>query len=274
MPPSASSSSSILSLCLLLVHTITAAAKATRYPPGVKPPQLEFDLMNIKTPQLVGIVFGVLVFSLTIMSVIMLLYKSGTLSRFQSEIQSGAPLKVNLGDKTSVTPQNSSQPELYDHLIEATQQLPINPHVPLLKGKLIELREYNESSDLEHLLQASNGEACFHESAYDPIRIWGWLPNFIDPFPSRDGATLAKCLKNSSAAHCTHLVIVDPTLQKAVGMLSLVDNSTTNLTIRIGMKFPHVLFLFMLVVRNLVLTCYFFVSREFVVNSCLPRHQV
>jgi hypothetical protein len=233
----ASPSSRLCTFCIVLVNQfLTAAdAKATRYPEGVKPPQFEFDVFNIKTPQLIGIVFGVLVFSVTIMSVVMLLYKSGTLSRFQSEIQSGTPLKVNLGDKTSVTPQTSTQPELYDHLIEATQQLPLTLRIPPLKGKLIELREYDEGRDLDHLLEASSGQACFHESAYDPSRIWGWLPNFPHAFPSQDRATLAACLKSDGAAErTTHLVIVDPTLKRAVGMLSLVDNSTKNLTVRIG----------------------------------------
>lgn len=226
---------SLVTSCTLILHqAITSDARATRYPQGVKPPQFEFDIFNIKTPQLIGIVFGVLVFTLTIMSVVMLLYKSGTLSRFQSELQSGAPLRVNLGAKTSVTPQTSSQPELYDHLIEATGQLPLTVGVPLLKGKLIELREYYESRDLDHLLEASNGQACFHESSYDPNRIWGWLPNFVSSFPSQNRDTLAKCLARSKEEHETHLVIIDPTLKRAVGMLSLVDNSTKNLSVRIG----------------------------------------
>lgn len=223
-----------MALWTVLFSQFVASEAKTRYPPGVKPPQFEFDIFNIKTPQLIGIVFGVLVFSLTIMSVIMLLYKSGTLSRFQSEIQTGAPMKVSLGTKTSVTPQTSALPELYDHLIEASLHLPPTLPVPALKGKLIELREYREAQDLDALLEASCGDACFHESAYDPSRIWGWLPNFSDDQPSKDSATLAKCLKNSPNEHSTHLVIVDPTLQRAVGMLSLVDNSTKNLTIRIG----------------------------------------
>eukprot|EP00603_Paraphysomonas_imperforata_P013675 CAMPEP_0114450412 /NCGR_PEP_ID=MMETSP0104-20121206/446_1 /TAXON_ID=37642 ORGANISM="Paraphysomonas imperforata, Strain PA2" /NCGR_SAMPLE_ID=MMETSP0104 /ASSEMBLY_ACC=CAM_ASM_000202 /LENGTH=378 /DNA_ID=CAMNT_0001622551 /DNA_START=1 /DNA_END=1137 /DNA_ORIENTATION=+ len=245
-----SSQLSPFAFCIvILTQAITSDAKATRYPPGVKPPQFEFDVFNIKTPQFIGIVFGVLVFTLTIMTVVMLMYKSGTLSRFQSEIQSGAPLRINLGDKTSVTPQTSSQPELYDHLIEATEQLPLTLRVPLLKGKLIELREYDENLDLDHLLEASNGQACFHESSYDPSRIWGWLPNFSSSLPSQDRATLAKCLASSKEEHHSHLVIVDPTLKRAVGMLSLVDNSTKNLSVRIenlwltpayqGKKFGH-----------------------------------
>ena len=188
-------SSSFVSLCIVLAsQCIFSEGKATRYPQGVKPPQFEFDVLNIKTPQKIGIFFGVLVFSLTIMSVVMLLYKSGSLSRFQSEIQSGAPLRVNLGSKTSVTPQTSTQPELYDHLIAATTALPRTLSVPPFKGKFIELREYNASSDLSHLYEASNGEARFHESAYDPLRIWGWLPNFAEAYPSQDRATLGRCL--------------------------------------------------------------------------------
>ena len=224
---------SFSSFFIIFIQCMLTEAK-TRYPPGVKPPQIEFDIFNIKTPQLIGIIFGVLVFTLTIGSVVMLLYKSGTLSRFQSEIQSGKPLKINLGSKTSVTPQTSGQPELYDHLIEASQTLPASLTFPLIKGKYIQLRQYDEKTDLTHLYEASNGDACFHESAYDPLRLWGWLPNFEDEIPSRDLETLRRCLRCEIDKNSTHLVIVDPTLQKAVGMLSLIKNSPSNLSIQIG----------------------------------------
>lgn len=231
---------SFLPLCMVLFHSSFSEAR-TRYPQGVKPPQFEFDVFNIKTPQMIGIVFGMLVFSLTIMSVAMLLYKSGTLSRFLSEIQSGTPLKISqLGSAASTIPQTSTQPELYDHLISATHSLPLTPSMPLLKGKLIHLREYCAGTDLCALHEVGSGRACFHESAFSPQRVFGWLPDFAPALASQsesefefiEKAALGSCLERVSGSQ--HFVVLDPTLGRAIGMLSLVDNCTRDLTIRIG----------------------------------------
>lgn len=180
---------------------------------------------------------------------VMLLYKSGTLSRFRSEVQSGAPFKVDLRSKGSTTPQLADQPELYDHLIEATKKLQKVIDFPSRKGKLVELRQYDANLDLKDLYDASNGNACFHESSYDPQRIWGWIPNFPDSLPCRDKETLSMCLQSVSDKNGSHLVILDPVLKKTVGMLSLINNSPENLTIQIenlwltpsyqGTKFAH-----------------------------------
>jgi hypothetical protein len=53
-------------------------------------PALAFDVLRIKTPQLVGIVAGCVVFAVTILTVLYLLYASGAIDGFLAEMQAGA----------------------------------------------------------------------------------------------------------------------------------------------------------------------------------------
>eukprot|EP01041_Mallomonas_annulata_P003185 gene3185-6282_t len=207
----------------------------------------------IKLPQLFGIIAGCLVFTVTIVSVVILLFRSGTFSRLQAEIQSGQPINFNLNGSSHL----SSFPELYDSLILASQTLPITPNPPKLSGKLIQLRLY-EDGDLDIIYDACNGRAQYHESAYDPDRIWGWIDitneeststtSIDNPWLSKDLFKKWIQMKCSDKASC-HMVILDPKLQKPVGMIRLSMNSPRNLSINLdwiwitpayqGEKFGH-----------------------------------
>jgi hypothetical protein len=203
-----------------------AYVSAARPPP---PSSYSFDIYHIKTPQLLGIIFGIIVFTLTVTSVAVLLYKSGTFDRLQSEMASGEGIKIP--KIRAVAPQVSELPELYDNLLEASNTLPLKLNVPYQKGKGIGVRSLVEK-DLAGLFAAGNGTAIFSESAYDPERIWGWLPNFSSDAPYSDLETFRSCMKED--ADSSHIAIVDPVLDRVVGMASLIKNSPKNLSIQIG----------------------------------------
>lgn len=163
---------------------------------------------------------------------------------------------------SDVSPQLATQPELYDHLISASRTLPLRPDpTPApLRGKRILLRPFEPASDIPLLLEASNGTARFGESAYDPARLWGWMDDMLlntsaEDKKSREKTSQVEESTTSSSSfrwqshsaetflsayndkityNGRHMVIVDIILMKPVGMLSLLDNSPKNLTIRIG----------------------------------------
>ena len=137
-------------------------------------PVLSLSFTHIKTPQLIGIIAGCLVFTATISAVVLLLYQSGTLSRFRDEMMSGTPLSLKTDKKEEIAPQSSMLPELYEHLLIAASTLPLQPIIPELKGERLLLRKM-EATDIPLLLSASNGSALYGESAYNPARIWGWI---------------------------------------------------------------------------------------------------
>lgn len=244
--------------------------------------QLTKDLaLSIKAPQLVGIVCGVVVFSVTIIVVVYLLFKSGSMERFLAEMQqSGRNASVpagkqahsagsGSGDKTRASPpQYDTRPELYEHLLEATKTLPLQPCPPpgALIGRDLELRLLRVDEDTPDLLAASDGSPMFHESAYDPVaRVWGWLnlspPSVCvglddegqGPGQEPQGGEKALGIEKASdepdwpyasarafqryfaqpPANGCHLVIRDATVGRTVGMVSLVDNQPANLSIRI-----------------------------------------
>lgn len=151
--------------------------------------QLTEDLaLSIKAPQLVGIICGVIVFSITIAVVVYLLFRSGSMARFMEEMQQSDRNATVPGSATGSSaskaqaragthpPQYDTRPELYEHLLEATKTLPLQPSPPSLPGRSIEVRPLQLAVDMPHLLAASDGSPIFHESAYDPVaRVWGWL---------------------------------------------------------------------------------------------------
>ncbi|CAE7604668.1 unnamed protein product, partial [Symbiodinium microadriaticum] len=224
MPLSSSSSSSLVMVLLLSSLQFVSVLGDRREPPAFK-----FDVYNIKTPQLIGIIVGCIVFSATLTSVVVMLHKSGTFDRLKSEISSGEGLKVPKA--RLISPQISQQPELYDSLVEAANSLPLKLVVPILKEKSIVVRSLADE-DLPALFAAGNGDAFFTESAYDPERLWGWLPNFTSPCPYSDLDTFKKCMEEKS--NCRNVAIVDADVDRVVGMASLVSNSPKNLSIQIG----------------------------------------
>lgn len=196
----------------------------------------------IKTPQLIGIICGVLVFLVTITAVILLLIKSGTFSRFVAEMKEGTsppPVQTSLHSKQF--------PELYDHLLEARSTLPLVLIIPPLKGQRVSVKPLNASNfqrDIEKLIEVSDGRAIFGESAYDPSRIWGWfilqqedkeeeesdfsLPDLSSLFSSSHSDT-------SMHHHLTPLMIIDNELDAPVGMLCLAHNQPAHLSIQLDL---------------------------------------
>lgn len=220
---------------ILIVIANFAYARSSTLPPQ---PEFKFDIYNIKTPQLLGIIFGCIVFTMTISSVVYLLYASGTFKRLQQELSTGQPLMS--GGKSKEPPQVFDQPELYDHLIMASSKLPQKIVIGSLKSKLITVHEISHS-DISGLFDVGNGSAQFHESSYEPERLWGWLAEFSNnirdngpnyrPYISLEVFT--DCILKSPA-DTTHCCLVDIKLNKIIGMISLIHNNPRHLSIQIG----------------------------------------
>jgi hypothetical protein len=200
-------------------------------------------LLHIKTPQLIGIVAGCVVFTITIAVVIYLLVASGTLQRAIEEIQTGKPIENK--EKKSRPDEIENVPELYEHLLKASVTLPSVPAVPELQSTKIVVRPMKDT-DVPNLVAASDGSALFGESSYDPLRIWRWLPDANiaaelhgGQHPSDSEEIFAKVFPScpQTGADFIHLAIVDRIVKKPIGMLSVVDNNVKNLSARIGWYF-------------------------------------
>lgn len=220
--------------------------------------------IEVKTPQLIGIILGCIVFTTTITVVIYLLFKSGTIAGFLEEMRTGKSPKPS---SQAPPPQIDTRPELYDYLLEAARTLPLQPSPPCLEGKTVTVRQFDTSKDAAVLFQSSNGSPQYHESAYDPIaRIWGWID--LDDDARVAAAAVATPSSQSHESPATsieshapkpqkrlwpcdslesfskyfgrplpagkHLVLVDAILKRQIGMMSLLDNSPKNLSVRIG----------------------------------------
>jgi hypothetical protein len=160
------------------------------------------------------------------------MYASGSFAKLAEEMSSNqTPAPSNKG-KVEVVPQFSSQPELYEELLRARKSLPTRPQPPSLAGNAITVRVYNHQLDNAEVVAISDGRAIFHESAYNPARLAGWL----DLGDDSAAATLTSSLTADPTipTNGCHMCIVDKELKKIIGMLSLVDNSPRNLSIRIG----------------------------------------
>lgn len=193
------------------------------------PSYLQLDFLHIKTPQLIGIIAGCVVFTVTIGTVLYLLYASGTLTRALAEIATDP----KGGRKAAPSsPQFTAEPMLYDHLLAARSKIPLLLNVPLLAGKQVLLRML-AAADLDEAFQASCGQAVFHESAYDPQRIWGWSGADSVRGPWTSPQAFATHLQQSAGSGA-QLVVVDKEFKRIIGMICLVDNHPADLTIRIG----------------------------------------
>lgn len=256
-------------------------------------PEFEFHL-EIKTPQLIGIVAGVVVFTVTVGSVVYLLVQSGSWSKFVEEMQSGKPLVVHEATNGNSNRQAGKllkdYPKLYDHLVEASNKLPpviANVHiesdrlivrnVDLSNGRSTKRPSYSRQrgkpkegrfNDIDELFMACNGSAVYHESSYDPMRLWMWHesgrvvpnPNAVVPttmeevplvgedvidFPIGSREEFAEFLRGRCSSVCacgggavsapvSVLCIVDREFGRPVGMVDLVSNSPRNLTVQLG----------------------------------------
>jgi hypothetical protein len=212
-------------------------------------------LLTIKFPQLIGIIAGCAVFTITISVVLYLLYASGSFSKLAQELRDG-DISLSEKIKSNVSPQFSSQPELYDDLLQARRLLPIEPAIGPCSGKRVTIRKLNSAGgDLAQLVEAGDGRALFGESDYDPSRIWGWLNMEIYLKGKTKNKAIAglvwKYIAGEYVAYLEEasgsassvvslppvnatLVVVDVVVQKVVGMLLITDNCPHNLSARLG----------------------------------------
>lgn len=230
----------IIFSCILLASLLheSVAARPTM-------PELKIDFTHIQTPQLIGIIFGCIVFTVTIGTVIYLLYASGTLTRAWSEIvqdaqggQIGGPKNVQRDERVNSPFQQ--QPELYDHLIQAKATLPVKLPLRRVESEHILVRELQDA-DVDLLFQACNGSPQYHESAYEPIRIWAWADWTINTsssnsskYPWSSAQALKKYLSSYSDSNYIHIVLVEKVYNKPIGLVSLTNNSPKSLSITIG----------------------------------------
>ena len=195
---------------------------------------------GIKRPQMIGIIAGCIVFSLTIMTVVVLLFKSGTMQGFFEQMKREAD-EVKAGEKDGRPPDDFDEgetPELYDELMEATKTLPLEPCLPgHLKARTVRCRSLIVDKDSEKVSKFCDGSARFHASAYNARSIWKRLS--FDQVPGTDigegeeGVDTFKRCYGANLSKGVHVVVEDEELSEPVGMLSLVDNDPRNLTIRI-----------------------------------------
>ena len=233
-------------------------------------PALLNIILTIKTPQLIGIIAGIIVFHTTVITVILLLYYSGTFSRLKDELSSNSEIS-----KSPDSPQFQLIPQLYDHLLQASDSLPVKPNAPSFIGRKVILKPLVEEY-IADLILASNGSALYSHGAYDPYRIWGWFGefNFADkPYsqglPSLSDAanidaegnsvslsdmqfkkhyTTESCITNSQ-----HIAIFDPVIRKPIGMLSLLSNDPKNLSIKIGKLYYWFVYILLFKYRDIVI---------------------
>lgn len=191
----------------------------------------------IKTPQLIGIIAGVIVFIVTISVVFYLLYASGSFAKLIEELQSDHKPKAK---KAEITPQFHDQPQLYDELLSARKALTAGLQPIVLSGQKVAVRKW-AFHDITDVHSVCDGRAAFNESAYELARIWGWLD--VETTHCKQGElTSGKVWHmlqtfNNDDSGSFHLTILDVELLKAIGMVTLTGNCPHNLSIRIGKKF-------------------------------------
>lgn len=230
----------------LVLLSILVSIEVSGAPPrDMVMPRLEFDLYHIKTPQLIGIIIGIIVFTTTIGVVIYLLHASGTLTNAWKEIVVDAKnaATVNFRGITQITSPFHSQPELYDHLLAAKENLPKRFDVGIITGKSVTLRLIVSNNDFQLLFEASNGSAQYHESAYDLAKVWGWQDVDISSCIGRDNSvnqpwSSVTSFKNWIALQeeegVAHIVIEDNEYRKPIGLISVSNHRVRNLSINIG----------------------------------------
>lgn len=234
---------------------VSGASRTLAAPPrDLAMPPLRLDFTHIKTPQLIGIIAGTVVFVVTISVVIYLLYASGTLGRAWGELVADTKqgsVTISLSDngqkKKSITSPFITQAELYDHLLEARNKLPKKLDIPDLVAKHVVIRKYSRDKDAKVLFEASNGTPQYHESAYDLARIWGWEDVDInkDTPPTKTTGSPTRPWESQEAFEhflsqqeehlsALHLVIEEKEYKKPIGIITLTKNDIPNLSVHIG----------------------------------------
>jgi hypothetical protein len=215
-------------------------------PRDILMPPMQLDFYNIKTPQLLGIIAGAIVFFITIAIVIYLLYASGTLGNAWREIvidaKNGVATGLSSKSKTRITSPFSSQPELYDHLLHAKATLSKNINIGEIKGNYATIRNVALKKDSQWLFEASNGSPQYHESAYDLARVWGWHDVDISlggsnssnqPWVSKE--SFEKWVSEQEQDGRIHIVLEENEYKKPIGLITLSNHSVQNLSLNIGM---------------------------------------
>ncbi len=200
---------------------------------------MDFTKFGIKRPQMIGIIAGCIVFSLTVLTVIALLFKSGTMQGFLDQMKREAEQskKGEKDEQDDGAYDMEDTPELYDELIEASKTLPRQPCIPnCLQVGTVRCRPLDMEGDSENVSKFCDGSAKFHASAYDARSIWKHLSfghvEGIDQGKVGGVDTFRRCY-GAELRDGVHVVIEDKDLAEPIGMLSLVDNDPRNLSIRI-----------------------------------------
>jgi hypothetical protein len=228
----------------VLVLTCAQAVVAEPAAVNVPPKHYNFDPRSLKGPQMLGIIFGFVVFTATITTVIVLLFKSGSWKKFLEEVSSGAPITwppSGQPAKASVVPKLSTYPELYDNLLQAAKALPKIVDIGVIDAENITLRAV-QKSDLEGLFEASSGKPLYDESAYDPLRIWGWAnkDSLVDSGAVKEVESSPYSSIEAFTSYVNHrgpltqVCIEHAVYKKPIGMISLSNNIPKYLSIEIG----------------------------------------
>ena len=186
---------------------------------------LPTSLVDIKTPQLIGIILGALTFFITIISVLLLLYHSGSIDRLKNELLDGNRKNDDADTVTDHMDVNS----LLDELIIASKTLPKRPEPNLMLGHRVYLKVY-KATERDGCLAACDGRAIYGGCAYNPVRLFAWF-NYPDSLPVEK---LFSKLYDNDDDRSIHLIIVDQQSRQSIGMISVLDNQPADLTIRIG----------------------------------------
>jgi len=209
---------------------------------------------GIKAPQLIGIICGCAVFTVTIFTVVVLLIKSNTIKGFLDEVRGmrgGASLSSTLdnGSSGGGSSDQRADPslmrqgvaELFDCLLRVREVLPTRLRVPTRQGEEVGIRPLS-GADVDKLSSASNGSAIFDGSAYPLSQIWYWLELGVGTGAggediSEGSAALFQTLllkESAQGERTTNVVIFDVVLDTPVGMLQLTNNSPENLTLEVS----------------------------------------
>eukprot|EP01035_Chromulina_nebulosa_P017152 gene17152-22666_t len=90
--------------------------------------------------------------------------------------------------------------------------------------------DVQDNKFINELFIASNGSPLFSESAYPPIKLWG----FVDVLDQKPWESLEQFKSYYDQDHQkSHIIIIDNELIKPIGILSLWNNEINNLTIQI-----------------------------------------
>jgi len=229
---------------------------------------LSIPFPSIKRPQLIGICIGVGVFVVSLIVVLYLLIASGTLEGAIKELQNGGSEKKkgdrDLEEYSKLLSDQDPRPVLLDSILKASENISMRPRFPeeirIEGSSCVLLRVLNDKHDTDYqdLVNASNGSAIFHEPEYNVQRIWKWITlespsvNEIqgncDSNKQRDSAYTYSSVRDDEKPYSSlnsfkkwfavppqnglHIAIIDRLSNKAIGMVSLVDNSR-HLTLRI-----------------------------------------